>query len=153
MEEMTERPEVRMVRRALGPATVAFVVAVLAGWAFGGPGAGVSAGIGIAIVLANFAAHGYSLAWASTISVVAVQAFALVGFVVRLGLIVGVLFALNTLDWFSPLAFGLAVVPATLLLLGFEARLAIRGLGADLQIPADPAAIRAGDALAAREAR
>jgi hypothetical protein len=84
---------------------------------------------------------------------VAVQAVALVGFVVRLGVIVGVLFALNTLDWFSPLAFGLAVVPATLLLLGFEARLAIRGLGADLQIPADPAAIRAGDTLAAREAR
>ena len=142
-----------MVRRARGPAAVAFVAAVLAGWAFGGPSAGVSAGIGIAIVFANFAAHGCSLAWASTISVVAVQAVALGGFVVRLGVIVGLLFALNSLDWFSPLAFGLAVVPATLLLLAYEARLAIRGLGADLQIPADAAAIRAGEALAAREAR
>jgi ATP synthase protein I len=137
----------------MGPATVGFVVAVLAGWALGGPAAGVSAGIGIAIVLANFAAHGTSLAWASTISVAAVQAVALGGFVVRLGAIIGVLFALNTLGWFSPLAFGLAVVPATLLLLAYEARLAIGGLGADLQIPADRAAIRAGEALAAREAR
>ncbi|MGE5226744.1 MAG: hypothetical protein ACM3OO_07695 [Planctomycetaceae bacterium] len=150
---MTDRPELRMVRRARGPAVVAFVAAVLAGWAFAGPGAGLSAAIGIAIVFANFAAHGYSLAWASTISVVAVQAVALGGFVVRLGAIVGLLFALNTLGWFSPLAFGLAVVPATLLLLTYEARLAIRGLGADLQIPADTAAIRAGEVLAAREAR
>jgi hypothetical protein len=153
MAEMADRPEVRMVRRALGPAAIASVVAVLAGWVLGGPWAGVSAGIGVAIVLANFAAHGYSLAWASAISVAAVQAVALGGFVVRLGVIVGVLFALNTFGWFSPLAFGLAVVPATVLLLAYEARLAIGGLGAGLQIPADPAAVRAGEALAAREAR
>jgi len=53
---------------------------------------------------------------------------------------------------FSPLAFGLAAVPATLLLLGFEARLMLRGVGAQLQIPPDPAADRAARLLAAREA-
>ncbi len=78
---------------------------------------------------------------------------AFVGFIVRLAVIVAVMFALNTLAWFSPVAFGLAVVPATMLLLAYEARLAIRGLGAQLQIPADPAADRAGAALAAREAQ
>jgi hypothetical protein len=62
------------------------------------------------------------------------------------------MFALNTMAWFSPVAFGLAVVPGTLLLLFFEARLTIRGLGGMLQIPADPAAARAAEALAAREA-
>lgn len=142
-----------MVRRALGPAFLAFGLAVALGWAVAGPAAAWSAGIGIAIVAVNFAAHGLSLAWASTISVGAVMAVALGGFALRLGVIVAALFALSTLSWFSPVAFALAVVPATLLLLAYEARLAINGLGAGLQIPADPAAARAGAALAAREAR
>jgi hypothetical protein len=148
----TERPEREMVRRALGPAVVAFVLATAAGWFLGGPGSAASAGIGIAVVAANFAANGLSLSWAAGVSVTAVQVVAFVGFIARLAIVVAVMFALNTLAWFSPVAFGLAVVPATLLLLGFEARLAIRGLGAQLQIPADPAAQRAAAALAAREA-
>jgi len=142
-----------MVRRALMPAVVAFGLAVGLGWLVGGPGAAASAGIGIGIVALNFGAHGLSLAWASTISVGVVMAVALGGFAIRLGVIVAALFALNTLSWFSPVAFGLAVIPATLLLLGYEARLAIDGLGGTLQIPADTAAERAGAALVAREAR
>lgn len=141
-----------MVRRALVPSLLAVPAAYAVGLVLSGPEAGLSAAIGILLVYLNFAAHGLSLAWASTISVPAVHAVALGGFALRLGILVGAMFALNTLDWFSPLAFGLAVVPATLLLLVYEARLAIRGLGGTLQIPADPAAIRAADALAAREA-
>lgn len=140
-----------MVRRARGPFVVVLSVAFLGGWVAGGPGAGASAAVGIALVYANFAAHGLSLAWASTISITAVQAVAFGGFAVRLAAIVGAMFALNTLSWFSPLAFGLAVVPATMLLLVYEARLAIRGLGGSLEIPADPAAVRAARTLAARE--
>lgn len=141
-----------MVRRALVPSALAVAVAALVGLAASGPDAAASAAIGVAIVSLNFAAHGLSLAWASGVSIVAVHAVALGGFVVRLGVIVAAMFALNTMTWFSPLAFGLAVVPATLLLLVYEARLAIRGLGATLQIPADPAAVRAAETLAAREA-
>jgi ATP synthase I chain len=152
-ETLTERPEREMVRRALVPAVLALAVASALGWVLGGPGAAASAGIGIVLVYLNFAANGLSLAWASTISVVAVQAVALGGFAVRLAVVVAAMFALNTLDWFSPVAFGLTVVPATMLLLVYEARLAIRGLGGSLQIPADPAAARAGATLAAREAR
>jgi hypothetical protein len=152
MAEITDRPEREMVRRALVPFLVALPVAFLAGWALGDLGAGLSAAIGVLVVYANFAAHGVSLAWASTISVTTVQATALLGPVVRIGLIVGVMFALDTLDWFSPLAFGLAVVPGTLLLLVYEARLTMRGLGGTLQIPADPAVVQAAEALAAREA-
>ena len=59
---------------------------------------------------------------------------------------------LDTLDWFSPLAFGLAVVPFTMLLLAYEAQLMLRGTGTELQIPADPAAVAAARELAAREA-
>ena len=141
-----------MVRRALRPSLFAVALAYLAGLVLSGADAGASAAIGAAIVYLNFAAHGVSLAWASTVSITAVHAVALGGFGLRLGVVVAAMFALNTLAWFSPLAFGLAVVPATVLLLAYEARLAIRGVGGTLQIPADAAAVRAAEALAAREA-
>ncbi len=142
-----------MVRRALGPALVALPLAVVLGAVLGGAGAAASAALGVAVVYGNFAAHGLSLAWAAGISIPAVQATALLGPVVRLGAILGLMFALDRLAWFSPVAFGCAVVPGTLLLLAYEARLAIRGLGGMLEIPPDPAAVRAGRALSAREAR
>jgi hypothetical protein len=142
-----------MVKRAVLPAVLGIVVAGALGWLLGGVDAAWSAAVGVAIVALNFAAHGLSLAWASTISVSAVFAVALGGFAVRLGIVVGAMFALDTLEPFSPVAFGLAVVPATLLLLAFEAQLVSRGLGATLEIPADPTATRAGSTLAAREAR
>lgn len=141
-----------MVRRTLVPGGVAVPVAFVIGLAAGDAGAGWSAVIGVAVVLANFAAHGFSLAWASRISVSTVHAVALGGVVVRLGAIVGLLFLLNAMAWFSPLAFGLAVVPGTLALLAFEAKLTLGGVGAELQIPADAPAARAHEALAAKEA-
>ena len=147
-----ERPEHAMIRRAVLPGVAALLVAPVLGWLLGGPGAAASAAIGIAIVWLNFAAHGMSLAWASTISPAAVMGTALGGFVVRLGVIVAAMFALDTLPWFSPLAFGLAVMPATVVLLAFEAKLAARGLGGQLQIPADPAMTGVAASTTAREA-
>ena len=140
-----------MVRRALAPGAVGVPVAFGVGLAFGGVDAGWSAALGVALAVGNFAVHGLSLAWASTISVTVVHAVALGGVVVRLGAIVALLFGLNTMAWFSPVAFGLAVVPGTLALLAYEAKLALGGLGGALQIPADPAATRAAEALAAKE--
>lgn len=140
-----------MVRRAIVPSLLAFVVASVVAWALGGPGAAVSAAIGVAVVFTNFAVHGWSLGRASTISITAVHAVALVGPVVRIGIVVGLMFLLDTLAWFSPLAFGLTVVPATIALLVYEARLTMRGVGGQLQIPADPSAARASAALAAKE--
>jgi hypothetical protein len=140
-----------MVRRAIVPSALAFLVASGLAWALGGPGAAASAAIGVAIVFANFAAHGWSLARASKISVTAVLVVALVGPIVRIVLIVGLMFALDPLDLFSAFAFGLTVVPATFGLLAFEARLTMRGVGGELQIPPDPTAVRASAALAAKE--
>lgn len=133
------------------PSLLAFVVASVVAWALGGPGAAVSAAIGVAVVFTNFAVHGWSLGRASTISITAVHAVALVGPVVRIGIVVGLMFLLDTFAWFSPLAFGLTVVPATIALLVYEARLTMRGVGGQLQIPADPSAARANAALAAKE--
>lgn len=141
-----------MVRRALIPGAAAVAVAFVAGLLVGGQSAAWSAAIGVVLVVANFSAHALSLAWASGVSVTAVQVVALVGFVVRLGTIVGLMFALNTLGWFSPHAFAFAVVPGTLALLAYEGKLMLGGLGGALQIPADQAAARAAERLAAREA-
>jgi ATP synthase protein I len=141
-----------MARRAVLPGAVAAGLAFLVAFLVGGGDAGWSAGIGIAVVLANFTAHAYSLAWASTVSITAVQVVALAGFAVRLGVIVGLLVLLDTMSWFSPLAFGLTVVPATLALLAYEAHLVVnRRLGTDLDLPPDAAAARAHGRLAAKE--
>ncbi|HZD18671.1 MAG TPA: hypothetical protein VE669_11070, partial [Actinomycetota bacterium] len=127
-----------MVRRALLGGAALLPVALGAGFAAGGGDAAISAVLGLVVVVANFAAHGLSLAWAAGISVTAVQAVALGGFVVRMGVIVGALFALDRTAFFSPLVFGLTVLAATIALLAYEARLVRAGLGAGLEIPPDP---------------
>jgi hypothetical protein len=146
------KPEREMVRRAIAPAAIAIPVAFGIGTAAAGTAAGFSAAIGVLVVALNFAAHGLSLAWASGISLGVVHAVELGGVVVRLGTVVAVMVVLNTTSWFSPLAFGLAVVPGTIALLAYEAKLMLGGVGSALQIPPDPAAARAAEQLAARQA-
>ena len=141
-----------MVRRALAPAAIALPVAFGLGAAAGGPSAAVSAALGVVVAFGNFAAHGLSLAWASGVSIGVVHAVALGGVVLRLGVILGAMFVMNATTWFSPVAFGLAVVPGTLALLAYEAKLVLGGVGAGLQIPPDPAAEGAADRLASRQA-
>jgi hypothetical protein len=104
--------------------------AVTAGW-----DAGWSAGLGVAIVFVNVAVSGYFITRAARISLQALYPAALGGFLVRMAAIVGLLFLLNRFEFFSPLAFALAVVPATILMLAYEIRLVARGLGSELQIP------------------
>jgi hypothetical protein len=147
------RPEVVLVRQALFAGTVALPLAAVAGYLADGADAAWSAAIGVAIVALNFAAHGLSLAWAAGISITAVQVTALAGFVLRMGVIVGLMFALNLTDFFSPLAFGVAAVGGTVALLAYEARLVlVAGIGRDLDIPPDPAAAQAAERLRAKEA-
>jgi hypothetical protein len=125
-----------MVRKAIVPGIVATLAGLGIGAAAGGLGVGVSAALGIALAVSNFAVAGSSLAWAAGISLTAIQVVALGGFVIRLGAILGLMFALKTMAWFSPLAFGLAIVPGTLALLAYESVLVLKGLGRDLVIPA-----------------
>jgi hypothetical protein len=115
-------PEREMIRRVLPFGPPAIVLAFVAGAGFVGWGPGLSAGIGVAVVLLNLVIHGWSLARAARISLTVLYAVALGGFVVRLAAIVAIMFALDRLAFFSPLAFVLAVIPATVLLLGFEMR-------------------------------
>ena len=135
-------PEREMVKR-IGPFGVpAGLGAFLLGWLFGGVEVGLSAVLGVAVVTLNLVAGGLSLARAARVSLQALMAVALIGFAVRLGAILTLLFLLDRFDWFSPLAFGLAVVPATILVLLFEMKLVAGGLGRELQIPPPPGAVK-----------
>ena len=115
-------PERELIRRALPFGPPAVVLALLAGAALGGWDAGASAAIGVAVVVVNFVVHGWSLSRAARISLTVLYAVGLGGFVVRLAAIAGIMLALGRLMFFSPLAFGLAVVPATVGLLVLEMR-------------------------------
>src|SRR5207248_677518 len=127
--ERTREPEREMVARALPPGAAATALAFILGFVFAGGGGAWSAGLGVAVAVANFVASARLLAWAARVSLTAVQLVVLVGFLVRLGLIVGIMVALSLTAWFSKAAFGLAVAPATLLLFAYEAVLVVRGLG------------------------
>lgn len=125
-------PEVELVRRAAPYVLPAGIVAFGLGALAGGPSVGWSAAIGVGIVAANFAAHGLSLAWGARISPTVMFAVGLGGYMVRLAIIVLALVGLNTLAWFSPVAFLVAVVPTTAALLVFEMKLLSGRLQADL---------------------
>ncbi len=134
-EPQTTAPELELIRRVAPLGVPAAAVAFLAGALIHGANAGWSAAIGVSIVTLNLVAHGLSMAWAARTSLTAVYAVGLGGFVVRLGAIVAIMFGLNRLAWFSPLAFGLAVVPTTILSLVYEMKLIASGVGRELQLP------------------
>jgi hypothetical protein len=124
-----------MVRRALPFGAPAIALAFGVGAAVGGWAAGWSAAIGVTVVLLNFTANGLSLAWAAKVSLTAYAAVVMSGFIVRLGIIVAIMAGLDRFAFFSPLAFGLAVIPATILLLVFEMKVVAGPLGRELVLP------------------
>jgi ATP synthase protein I len=133
---LNPEPEREMVRRALPYTAPALVLAVGLGTLLDGWQSGVSAGIGIAIVLLNLVANALSMAWAARISPTMVFAVGMGGFALRLATILILLIVLNGLAWFSAVAFVAAVVPATILLLIFEAKVLSGRMQVDLWTPA-----------------
>ena len=127
-------PEREMVRRALPFLAPSVLVAFLVAALFGDVLTGVSAAIGGLVVVANFVANGYSLAWAARTSPAYLAAVAGFGFFVRLAVIFGVELALSGLDFFSPTAFALTVVPLTLVLLALELKMVAGPLGRRIDI-------------------
>jgi hypothetical protein len=125
-------PERELIRRIAPWALPVAVVAFALGTWMGGTDAGWSAAIAIAVVFANFVAHGWSLALAATISPTVLYAVGLGGFVVRLGIIVVVIALLDQTAWFSVVAFIAALVPTTIALLVVEIKLISGRMQADL---------------------
>lgn len=128
----TVEPERELVRRVLPFAPLVAVVAFVIGWLLGGSGAAWSALIAVVVVAVNFVAFALSIAWAARVSPTMLAVVALGGYLVRLIVYTLVLVGLNTLAWFSPLAFTLALMPAVIGLLIYEARLLSGRLQADL---------------------
>lgn len=116
-------PERELIRRISPFAPPVAVAAFALGVLIDGTGAGWSAAIAIAFVLANFVAYGWSMAWAATISPTIVFAVGLGGYIVRLGIIVAIMALLRQLEWFSVVAFVAALVPSTIVLLVVEMKL------------------------------
>lgn len=125
-------PERELIRRIAPWAPPIAVVAFALGSWIAGTDEGWSAAIAIAVVFANFVAHGWSLALAATISPTVLYAVGLGGFVVRLGIIVVVIALLDQTAWFSVVAFIAALVPTTIALLVMEMKLLSGRMQADL---------------------
>ena len=125
-------PERELVRRVLPFVPLVATVAVGLGYAAGGADAAWSAAIGIAIVTANFLMFALSIAWAATISPTMIAIVALGGYLVRLIVFTVALVILTKLSWFSPVAFALTLVPATIALLVYEAKALSGRMQADL---------------------
>lgn len=128
----TVEPERELVRKVLPFVPAAIVLAFVIGLATGGTGAAWSAAIAVLVVAVNFVAFALSIAWAARVSPTMLAVVALGGFLVRLIVYTLVLVGLNTLAWFSPLAFILALIPSVIALLVYEARMLSGRMQADL---------------------
>jgi hypothetical protein len=137
-------PEVLILRRVAPFGLPAAALALLLGGVAGGWNVGWSAAIGVAVVWANAALSALIQARAARVSLTALFGAVMGGFVVRMGTIVALMAGLNQLSFFSPLVFGLAVVPATLALLGFEMKLLAGGVGQGIQTPPRPGGAASG---------
>jgi hypothetical protein len=128
----TVEPEREAIRRVLPLAPVALVAAFVLGQVLAGTDAAWSAAIAVVIVFVNFLAAALSVAWAAHISPMVLYAVAMGGFVVRLIVYTIALALLNTLAWFSPVAFALTLVPVVVGLLVVEAKALSGRLQADM---------------------
>jgi hypothetical protein len=100
-------------------AVVAFFVALGAS----GTNAAISALLGAVAVAGSFALYVIALGRARLVSPAAVQLVAMFGWLLRLGVIVGLLFGLRAAaGWFNARAFGLTAIAAALAVAIFEAR-------------------------------
>ncbi|MDX1469578.1 MAG: ATP synthase subunit I [Acidimicrobiia bacterium] len=90
-------------------------------WLTGGWQGAWSSALGVIIVIANFLLFGAILSISARISLQAYHAAALIGFVLRLGLFVGLVYLISVTVDVDRLAFGITAVVAYLALLVLEA--------------------------------
>jgi hypothetical protein len=106
-------------RRALYAAPAVVLVAGLAR----GVGGAASAGLGVALAVANFLATATGLAWGARRSSAVLAAVAMVGFVVRMAVLFGVMLLADALfEWVDVVVLGLTLFAAHLGLLFWELR-------------------------------
>lgn len=126
-ETMSADVEATLARHLVRRAVVVGPVVVAAAWALRGPDGAVAAGVGVAIVVANFLVSGALLSAAARISLSLYHAAALFGFLLRLVLITVVMLMVARVFDIDRVAFGIAAVVSYLVLLTLEAAAVARG--------------------------
>jgi hypothetical protein len=111
-------PPAQLLRHGI---LVAPLLVAIALWWRGGDGAW-SAAFGLTLATLNLLVAAGSLEWAAGVSLTAVGAVALGGYVVRLGVLSGVVLGIRNLGWVDLPALGVSLVVAHLGLLVWEAR-------------------------------
>ena len=105
-----------LLRRALPVAPLFVGVAAL----IAGIDGALSAAVGLALVLVNFAAAAASLAWSARINLGVLMGVALLGYLVRITAMFGAVYLLHDLDWVHVASLGCTIVVAHLGLLAWE---------------------------------
>ncbi len=121
--------ELTLARHIVLRALVVGPVAVAVAWAIRGAQGALAAALGVAIVVGNFLLSGWVLSRALNISLSVYHAAALFGFVLRLALIAGAMFAAAALFEVDRYAMGFAAVGSYLVLLILEALAMTRNTG------------------------
>lgn len=79
-----------------------------------------SAGVGIALVLANFGLAAALISWAAPISLALMMGVSLFGYLIRLGLLAVAIFLLRDVSWINLPALGVTIIVTHLGLLFWE---------------------------------
>ena len=116
---------------------VAPLLVAAALWWRGADG-GWSAALGLTLATTNLLVAARSLEWAAGVSLAAVGAVALGGYVLRLAVIGAVLFLVRNLAWVDLPALGVTLVVAHLGLLTWEARLIHRAADGPVSLATAP---------------
>jgi len=118
-----------MVKRAIWVAPILILVFGITG----GVASAVAAGIGVAIVVANFLIGGWILSTAAGVSLTLYHAAALFGFFIRLGLITLTMLLVASVTDIDRTAMGVSAVVSYLTLLSLEAIAITKGEERDLE--------------------
>ena len=113
--------EAALARQIVKRTLVVGPIAVAIAWLIRGPDGALAAALGVAIVVGNFVLSGWLLSRALKISLPVYHAAALFGFLLRLALIAGAMFAAAALLDLDRYAMGIAAVGSYLVLLTLEA--------------------------------
>lgn len=130
---MTHDVENVLARHTARRAVVVGPPFVVIFWLVRGPAGAVAAAVGVAIVVGYFLVSGAILSTAARISLGAYHAAALLGFVLRLGLIAVTMLAVAALFDVDRVALGITVVACYLVLLSWEAIAVARGRERELE--------------------
>jgi len=115
-------PVVEVVKDLLKRGVTIAPVGIILGALLGGTSGALSVLYGLALVLVNFALSAGIISWTSKISLAMLQAGALFGFLIRLGLIAVAVLAVANQDWVNMVVLGLTIIISHLGLLAWELR-------------------------------